>query len=82
MEIRIIFLSLLLCSTGHAKEFTFTFHYPYGTQSNKLVYKTDAKDWDEAFKRAASFCAKKYAEISNLDEETKLDIIDACVNPR
>jgi hypothetical protein len=78
-------LALLLCSTCYAKdlnEFTFKFHFPYGTQSNEFIQTTYGTSWEEAYKKATSKCVDHYLKIVRLDEETKLDIIDACVNPR
>lgn len=74
--------ALLLCSTSHAKDFTFTFHYPYDTQMNKFEVKMEGKDWKEAYERATQKCVSHYLDMVRLNEDTKLDIIDACVNPR
>jgi len=75
-------LALLLCSTAQAKEFTFTYHFPYGTQLNKFVLKQEGSDYEEAYKKASFKCLDHYLDIVRLNEETKLDIVDTCANPR
>lgn len=78
-----LILALLLCSTAQAKEFRFTFYFPYGTNQNKLQYKTDAFSQEEAYRRASQFCFDFFTKKeANLTEEKGLDIIDTCVNPR
>jgi hypothetical protein len=70
---------LLLCGTANATEYKFT----YTIGRDQLLYKTEAKTWEEAFKRGADFCfdflVKKEKALS---EEKGLDIIDICANPR
>lgn len=70
---------LLLCSTASATEYKFT----YTVGRDKLEYKTDAKTWDEAFKRGADFCFNFFSKTNKpFSEEKGLDIIDSCANPR
>lgn len=77
-----LILALLLCSTAQAEEFTFTYHFPYGTQLNKFVHKQQGNDWEEAYKKASYKCLDHYLKIVRLNEETKYDIVDTCANPR
>jgi hypothetical protein len=74
-----ILIFALLCSTANATEFKFT----YTLDRDQLQYKTDAKNWDEAFKRGAQFCFDFFVKKEKaLSEEKGLDIIDTCANPR
>lgn len=78
-----LILALLLCSTANAKEFKFTFYFPYGTKDNKLEYSVESNTLESAYKRASSYCFDFYVkQMSNFNEEKGLDIIDSCVNPR
>lgn len=68
----------LLCSTANAEEFKFT--YLFGR--DKLEYKTDAKDWEEAHERGAMFCNEFFVKREKtFSEQRRLDIIDTCTNP-
>lgn len=72
-------LCVQLCSTANATEFKFT----YTLGRDQLQYRTDAKEWEEAFKRGADFCFKFFVKREKaLTEEKGLDIIDTCANPR
>lgn len=76
---KFLIFALLLCSTANATEFKFT----YTLGRDQLQYKTDAKNWDEAFRRGADFCFNFFTDREkNLSEEKGLDIIDSCANPR
>ena len=61
---------------------TYNFKYKYDGVS--LEHKTEAKTWEEAFKRSAQSCFTFYkSKIKNrLSEDQGLDIIDVCANPR
>ncbi len=73
-----LILGLLLCSTANASEFKFT--YIFGR--DKLEYKTDAKNWDQAFRRGADFCFEFFAKKQRpLSEDKGLAIINTCANP-
>lgn len=74
----LIFL-LLIGSAAEAKEFRFT----YILDRDKLQYKTDATDWEEAFNRGAQFCYDFFVKREkNLTEERGVEIIDSCANPK
>ena len=62
-----------------AEEFKFT----YLMGRDKLEYKTEAQNWETAFKRGADFCFNFFAKREKvLTDEKGLDIIDTCANPR
>ena len=76
---RYFIFALLLSSAANATEFKFT----YTLGRDQLQYKTDAKNWEEAFERGAKFCFDFFVKREkNLTEEKGLDIIDTCANPR
>lgn len=56
-----------------------TFQFIFTVKRDTVTYKTDAKTWDEAFERAALFCANYIPEHYKLTPE---EIVDICVNPK
>ena len=74
-----LFLLTFLPSVCMAKEY----HFIFDTQTrDKLEYKTNASDWDTAFRRAADFCGNFLMKRGTLDEDRILYITDVCANPR
>ena len=69
---------LLLASTANAKEYKFT----YSFEKETLVYRTEAKTWEEAFKSGADCCFEFFKNVKPLTEDRGLDIIDVCANPK
>lgn len=61
-------------------EKTYTFKYQLKTEIIRLSI--EAQSYEDAFEKAASQCARHFQGQSKLNEETKMDIIDTCANPR
>jgi hypothetical protein len=72
-------LTMLMPSIAMAKEYKFVTTYNGGT----LQFKTEAKTWEEAYTKEAQFCFDFFTKrVKLMTEETGLDIIDACANPK
>lgn len=80
----VVMFVLLVTQLATAAEFKFVFKFPYGAAKpiETLVIKQDGSDYEQAYRAAASKCAKYFGGKTTLTEEKILDIIDVCANPR
>ena len=60
------------------KVYSFKFHL----KGEKFEYSQKSATYEEAFERAAKACYQHYKGGRHLSEDTGLDIIDVCANPR
>jgi hypothetical protein len=70
-------LALLLCSSAHAEEFTFSFKFGKET----FQVKASGSERLKASSSAASKCFQHFTNGVYQGEEKSLRIIDTCANP-
>lgn len=60
------------------------YHFKYNWEGKELALDYRAQSWEDAFKKAADACFRHYSREAGgrLSEDTGLDIIDVCANPR
>jgi hypothetical protein len=56
--------------------------FKFSLKGATFEYKQSSPSFEEAFERAAQACYTHFKDGKRLNEDTGLDIIDVCANPR
>ena len=56
--------------------------FKFSLKGATFEYKQSSSSFEEAYERAAKACYSHYKDGKRLTEDTGLDIIDVCANPR
>jgi hypothetical protein len=73
-------IAILLLSTIALADQEFTFKYKL--EGETLEVKKTAPSWEEAFSFSAQKCYEFFKKNRQFTEQSRLDIIDVCANPK
>lgn len=84
MKYAVLFLSIWSSTSFAAKQYGKNYSFEFKPYLNRsFTFQAQADSFEEAYEIAAKACVKYYSQGRNVShEDTKLDIVDICANPK